>query len=98
MSKNYTFKPIKPYETETVIRSNELSDEALEALKGLGYKASELKLISERLKERQFETSAEYLKEGLRLLNDEKKQFYYELKGIDDKIKVKVSVYKNGKR
>ena len=73
MSKNYAFKPIKPYETETVIRSNELSDEALEALKGLGYKASELKLISDRLKECQFETSAEYLKEGLRLLNEEKK-------------------------
>ena len=72
VSKNYAFKPIKPYETETVIRSNELADEALEALKGLGYKAGELKLIEERLKECQFETSAEYLKEGLRLLNDEK--------------------------
>ncbi|MBR3265466.1 MAG: DUF4236 domain-containing protein [Erysipelotrichaceae bacterium] len=72
LSKNYAFKAVKPYETETVMRSNELAEEALEALKGLGYKASQLNLIADRLKECQYESSAEYLKAGLMLLNEEK--------------------------
>ncbi len=73
MSSAYTFKAIKPYEMESVIKTNELVDDALKALKELGYKSAELKSIAEKLNEYRYETAGEYLKEGLRLLKEEKK-------------------------
>lgn len=72
MSTAYNFKAIKPYEMESVIKTNELVDDALKALKELGYKSSDLSKIAERLNEYRYETAGEYLKEGLRLLREEK--------------------------
>ena len=72
MSSAYSFKAIKPYEMESVIKANELVEDALGALKQLGYKSAELNGIRERLSECRYETSGEYLKEGLRLLKEEK--------------------------
>ena len=71
MSSAYAFKAIKPYDMESVVKANELVDDAIEALKQLGYKSSQLTGIRERLCEYRYETSGEYLKEGLRLLKEE---------------------------
>ena len=73
MSAAYNFKAIKPYEMESVIKTNELVDDALKALKELGYKSSQIGQIAERLSEYRYETAGEYLKEGLRLLKEETK-------------------------
>ncbi len=67
------FKPIEPYETEAVLKANELVDDALKALRELGYKASDLTNVAQKLSECHFETAGEYLKEGLRLLQEERK-------------------------
>ena len=72
MTDTYSFRPVKPYEMESVIRSNEMVDEAIEGLKGLGYKPAQIAVIETRLAECRYETTSEYLKEGLRLLNEEK--------------------------
>ena len=72
LSANNTFKAIKPYEMESVLKSNELLEDALEGLRGLGYKASEVNAIAPKLSEYQYDSSAAYLKEGLRLLKENK--------------------------
>ena len=74
MSTAYAFKAIKPYEMESLIAANELLDDAMQAMKQLGYKSSELTKIREKLSDYRYETSGEYLKEGLRLLKEEKEQ------------------------
>ena len=72
LSANNTFKAIKPYEMESVMKSNELLEDALEGLRGLGYKASEVNAIAPKLSEYRYDSSAAYLKEGLRLLKENK--------------------------
>ena len=72
MSTAYNFKAIKPYEMESSLKTSELVDDALAALKELGYKASELNAIRDRLSEYRYENSSDYLKEGLRLLKEDK--------------------------
>ncbi len=71
MSSAYNFKAVRPYDMESVVKANEMVEDAIEAMKQLGYKSSELSGIRERLSEYRYETSGEYLKEGLRLLKEE---------------------------
>lgn len=72
MSTAYNFKAVKPYEMESSLKTSELIDDALAALKELGYKAGELNAIKDRLAEYRYENSSDYLKEGLRLLKEDK--------------------------
>ena len=70
LSDKYAFKAIKPYEMESALQTNELIDDALAALKELGYKPAQLTSIRERLSEYRYENSSDYLREGLRLLKE----------------------------
>ena len=70
MSDAYAFKAIKPYEMESSLMTNELVEDALAALKELGYKPADLNAIKERLSANRYENSSDYLKEGLRLLKE----------------------------
>ena len=72
MSSAHTFKPIKPYEMESIVKMNSLLDDAILGLKELGYKTNDINEILPKLSELQFESSAEYLKEGLNLLREKK--------------------------
>lgn len=72
MSTAYNFKAVKPYEMESSLKTSELIDDALAALRELGYKASELNAIRDRLAEYRYENSSDYLKEGLRLLKEDR--------------------------
>lgn len=72
MSSAYAFKPIKPYEMESVVQSNEIIEEALLGLRELGYKVSDIDKILPELSKCKYESSGEYLKEGLRLLRENK--------------------------
>ena len=72
MSESYNFKPVKPYEMESALQTNELIDDAIAALKELGYKANELTSVKERLSEYRYENPGDYLREGLRILKEEK--------------------------
>lgn len=69
MSSNYTFKAIKPFEMESVVKTNSLIDEAVLGLKQLGYKDNDINSILNELNNYQYETSSEYLKQALSLLN-----------------------------
>lgn len=70
LSKNYSFKGIKPYETKIVVRTNELVEEAILGLKELGYKKNDIEAILPKLSEYQYESSGEYLKQALRLMKE----------------------------
>lgn len=70
LSKNYSFKGIKPYETKIVVRTNELIEEAILGLKELGYKKNDIEAILPKLSEYQYESSGEYLKQALRLMKE----------------------------
>ncbi|MBQ1483559.1 MAG: DUF4236 domain-containing protein [Erysipelotrichaceae bacterium] len=72
MSDAYNFKAVKPYEMESALQSNELIEDAIAALKELGYKAAELAPVKKRLAEYRYENPSDYLKEGLRILKEEK--------------------------
>ncbi len=72
MSAAFNFKAIKPYEMESSLKTSELVEDALAALKELGYKTGELNAIKDRLSEYRYENSSDYLKEGLRLLKEDK--------------------------
>ena len=67
---NNSFKPIKPYEMESVRNNNALIEDALLGLRELGYKVNDINQILPKLTENKFESSSEYLKEGLRLLKE----------------------------
>ena len=70
LSKTFTFKAIKPYETKIVIKTNSLVEEAVLGLKEFGYKKAEIDAILPKLSEYQYETSGEYLKQALRLIKE----------------------------
>ena len=72
MSTAHTFKAIKPYEMESTIKANALIDDAVLGLKELGYKTSEINAILDKLSGYHYESSSDYLKEGLRLLKENK--------------------------
>ena len=72
MSSNYTFKTIKPYEMESTMQENSIIDDALLGLKELGYKTADINSILPQLMEKEYTTSADCLKEGLRLLNEKR--------------------------
>ena len=69
LSSNHNFKAIVPYEMESVTLRNSLIEDAVLGLKELGYKAGDINTILPQLSQNSFDTSGEYLKEGLRLLN-----------------------------
>lgn len=71
-STNSTFKPIKPYEMESRVQENAMVDDALLGLKELGYKTADINRILPQLMEKTYDSSAECLKEGLRLLNEKR--------------------------
>ena len=70
MSTTYSFKPIKPYEMESVRNNNALIEDALLGLRELGYKVNDINKILPKLTESKFDSSSDYLKEGLRLLKE----------------------------
>ncbi len=72
MSSNYTFKAIKPYEMRSSIEADTIIDDALLGLKELGYKTADINGILPQLMEKEYATSAECLKEGLRLLSEKR--------------------------
>ena len=72
MSSNYTFKAIKPYEMLSSIEADTIIDDALLGLKELGYKTADINGILPQLMEKEYATSAECLKEGLRLLSEKR--------------------------
>ncbi len=72
MSSNHTFKAIKPYEMESRIEADTIVDDALLGLKELGYKTADINKILPQLMEKEYATSADCLKEGLRLLNEKR--------------------------
>ena len=69
LSANNVFKAIVPYEMESVTAMNSMIEDAMLGLKELGYKAGDINAILPQLSQNIFESSGEYLKEGLRLLN-----------------------------
>ena len=69
LSSANNFKAIVPYEMESVTAKNSLIEDAVLGLKELGYKAGDINVILPQLSSNVFESSGEYLKEGLRLLN-----------------------------
>ena len=69
LSANNVFKAIVPYEMESVTAMNSMIEDAVLGLKELGYKAGDINAILPQLSQNVFESSGEYLKEGLRLLN-----------------------------
>ena len=72
LSKTFSFKAIKPYETKIVIKTNSLVEEAALGLKEFGYKKAEIDAILPKLSEYHYETSGEYLKQALRLIKESK--------------------------
>ena len=72
MSNAYNFKPIKPYEMESVTLKNSYIDDAVLGLKELGYKTADINKILPKLNTYSYESPGDYLKEGLRLLQEEK--------------------------
>ena len=64
-------KLVAPEETKTEALSSEIRD-ACDALTGLGYKASEVKLAAKAMNEQPGRTSSEYLKIGLKVLAQSK--------------------------
>ena len=72
MSNAYNFKPIKPYEMESVVLKNSYIDDAVLGLKELGYKAADINKIIPKLNTFSYDSPGDYLKEGLRLLQEEK--------------------------
>ena len=70
MSSSYSFKPIKPYEMESVKNNNSIIEDAVLGLRELGYKVNDINQILPKLSECKFESSSEYLKEGLKLLKE----------------------------
>ena len=64
----FAFKGVKPYEMASVAANNSIIDEAIEGLKNLGYKMEKINEILPSLNEMKFETSADCLKEALKLL------------------------------
>ncbi len=69
LSANNVFKAVVPYEMESVTAMNSMIEDAVLGLKELGYKAGDINTILPQLSQNVFESSGEYLKEGLRLLN-----------------------------
>ncbi len=68
MNNNYVFKAISPYQMPEAEVANSLISEAVEGLKGLGYKQNEINNILPALSNMQCQSSGEYLKQGLKLL------------------------------
>ena len=69
LSASNVFKAVVPYEMESVAAMNSMIEDAVLGLKELGYKAGDINTILPQLSQNVFESSGEYLKEGLRLLN-----------------------------
>lgn len=70
VSSTYSFKAIKPYEMQSQIKANALVEDAIAGLKALGYKSQDIDTIIAKLNEAKYETSSEYLKYALSLLNN----------------------------
>lgn len=66
---NNSFKAIKPFEMKSEEIANSAIDEAIAALKQLGYKSEIVNEIIPQLKELNLNDSAEYLKEALKLIS-----------------------------
>ena len=71
MSANYSFKAITPYEMASIEKTNALIDEAVEGLKGLGYKVKDINVILPELKKLDLKTSGEYIKKALKMLKND---------------------------
>lgn len=70
MSSTGLFKAIKPYEMETVVKTNSMIDDVVAGLKSLGYKSEDINTVLPKLAEQTYETSGEYLKYALSLINN----------------------------
>ena len=70
VTNDFTFKSIKPYEMESSIKANGLIEDAIAGLKTLGYKSQDIDGVIAKLNEVKYDTSGEYLKYALSLLNN----------------------------
>ena len=69
MSSTYTFKPIKPYESEVSSKEESIVEDAIAGLKELGYKASDINPLMDKLKKEEYNTAGELIKAALKILN-----------------------------
>ncbi|MBQ1827040.1 MAG: hypothetical protein II126_03620, partial [Erysipelotrichaceae bacterium] len=60
------------YEMQSRIEADNIIDDALLGLKELGYKTADINRILPQLMEKEYATSADCLKEGLRLLSEKR--------------------------
>ena len=58
------------YEMESVMNNNALIEDAVLGLRELGYKVNDINQILPKLTENKYDSSSQYLKEGLRLLKE----------------------------
>lgn len=63
-----SFTKDKPKEENKLVSINPNIEDAIDALKELGYKEKEINLIKPKLYELEFDNSTDYLKEALKLL------------------------------
>ncbi len=70
LSSASNFKPVTPYEMESVAQMNAMVEDAVLALKEWGYKTADINRIYPELSRMQLESVADYLREGLRLLGE----------------------------
>ncbi len=69
MSSSYTFKPIKPYEMESVVAANLMVEDAALALRELGYRTADINYILPELMSLKLDSVSDYVREGLSILN-----------------------------
>ena len=69
---NYTFKEIKPYEIPSIEKANSMIEEVIAGLKELGYKNALIQEILPELNKIELNSTSEYLKEALKLLNEKR--------------------------
>ena len=73
LSPTFIFKAIEPYTLPAQEIANDLVDDAILGLKELGYKVSDINAIVDELRQMELNSSGDYLREGLRLLKENKK-------------------------
>ena len=72
LSTSFNFKAITPYQLKAQEKEEDINlylNEAVQGLRNLGYKSTEINLITDKLKELNLNSTDEYLKEALILLN-----------------------------
>lgn len=70
MSTSYTFKPVKPYEMESIVAANLMVEDAALALKELGYRTADINYVLPELMSLKLDSVSDYVRAGLSILNE----------------------------